>query len=140
MGILKTKMNLEEADLLFRKTTGALEQGSPVKAPLIKTLEKLQPILREEGKKFMEEIKVMVKEYSEDGKPVFNEGYEEKDYFTAINLNKAKEVEVEVHTIRPTENYILPNGQRIRIVDFLEKATNISPQVYLVLTEHYIKN
>lgn len=138
--VKKQKMSLGEVDLLFRKTTSALEQKSPVKNALIKTLEGLQVILQEESKEFLETLNKIVKEYDKEGKPIFKKGFTEKEYTEAINTNKAKEVEVEIHQVRATENYILPNGQRIRIIDFLEKSVDISPAVFLVLKENYIKN
>lgn len=140
MGIVKKTMNLGEVDSLFRQTTACLEQKSPVKSPLIKTLKGLQPILQQEATEFVKELEKMVDSYEENGKPNLKEGVSEEDYMTAINANKAKEVQVEIHTIKETENYILPTGERIRIKDYLEKSVDVTPAVFNLLTEVYLQN
>lgn len=138
--LVKRTMNLEEVHKFYEASVLALDNGSPIKTPIFKTLDKIRDILNKEGEILKVSLEDKVEKYGEDGKPVFKEGVLEEDYIKIINESRAKEVEIEITCVKETDNYILPNGQRIRLSDYLEKAVNIPSKTFALLNEYYIKH
>lgn len=143
--VISREMSVKDAYVFFEMSLKALKEGSPIKTPIFKTTQELQKTLAENAKIIRETldsflIKEKITEKDENGFPVITEESLKEKYHKLIEEKENEVILVDIHTTRGNSNFILPNGDRIRLLDYLEKAVALPATTFSVLMEYYIKD
>lgn len=134
------EVTLQEAQHFYEASVKCLQEGSPIKTPIAKTLTKLEPVLGEASKTLRKQLAEVVDKYDEEKKePIYKEGKTLEDYMKVVEESSSNTISIEIYTVKPTESLIFPNGTRMRLIDYLEKGVNIPAGTALFLIDNYIK-